>query len=72
MNIKYQQGRPPDTGVYAVRAEDVRQPGSGFLQDYILMWFLGKWWYLGSDAQFRGTVAGWIGPLPRKIDEEEL
>lgn len=65
--IKYSQGDPAAMGVYAVRAEDPMAPGSGLLRDLFLMWSEASWWYLGSDARFRGPVLGWIGPLQRRM-----
>lgn len=64
MKVQYEEiGLPQDTGVYACRVDDPR--GSGLVVDVFLMWFAGRWSYLGSDQNFRGDVHGWIGPLPR-------
>jgi hypothetical protein len=75
MKIQYNTGDPKETGVYAVRAEDVQAPGSGLLRDYFLMRHNKQWWYLGSDSKFRSDVLGWIGPLARRWptpDDEDL
>lgn len=65
--VKYNtEHDPAHTGVYACRVDD--PDGSGLLVDKFLMWFEGRWGYLGSDQRFRGTVFGWVGPLARRLD----
>ena len=58
---------PTEVGVYACRIEDPIAPGSGLLLDVFLMWYDGRWCYLRSDANYRGEVLGWVGPLQRRM-----
>jgi hypothetical protein len=61
--IHYTTGiNPTSVGVYACRVQD-----GDLLKDIFLMWFDGRWGYLGSDQRYRGEVAGWAGPLARKL-----
>lgn len=53
---------PTEIGVYACRVPDM-----GFSKDIFLLWFDGRWSYVGSDQRYRGHVNGWIGPLQRKL-----
>lgn len=62
--LTYQTGTPPAVGVYACRVASLHAPG--WMEDKFLMWHDGRWWYLGSDSQFRDEVY-WIGPLQRKL-----
>lgn len=63
--IKYETETPPSlAGVYACRNLE----SNGILyEDLFLLWMSGNWYYLGSDQKFRGKLAGWIGPLQRKM-----
>lgn len=56
---------PTESGVYACRIPSDDMPG--FYEDKFLMFFDGKWVYIGSDQKYRGTVSGWVGPLQRKM-----
>lgn len=56
---------PTETGVYACRVTDPLNPD--LLMDVFLMRMEGTWWYLRSDAKFRDTVHGWVGPLRRRL-----
>jgi hypothetical protein len=64
--LAYTQGQDPTTtGVYACR---VPHPvATNITEDKFLIWFDGRWRYLGSDQNYRGEVAGWVGPLPRRL-----
>lgn len=60
-------GKPTEPGVYACRipAESSMAYGSfQLIVDAFFSWD-GKWWYPSSDAQYRGIVLSWVGPLPR-------
>lgn len=61
--VTYNTGEPEEVGVYACRVPMAESPG--LHEDEFLMWFNGSWGYLGSDARYRGTVIGWVGPLQR-------
>ncbi len=66
-NLKVQQGDSPDaTGMYIVFTES--PIGDDFTDRKLLMFMKGdtpkNWWYPGSDQSFRGTIYGYIGPLP--------
>lgn len=63
--MKYNTGTPTKTGVYACVVDDSRDPNGLLTTDKFLIYYNG-WSYPGSDQKFRGTVYGWIGPLPRK------
>jgi hypothetical protein len=68
--IAYQTGTPPKTGIYACRVpfDAMERPeNSRLMRDEFLLWYDGRWSYTGSDQIYRGTVLGWIGPLPRPI-----
>lgn len=67
--VTYNAGTPTETGVYACRVPCDDMPG--FFEDKFLMWFSGKWGYIGSDQNYRGEVAGWIGPLQRKLKGQQ-
>jgi hypothetical protein len=59
---------PTETGVYACRVELYRhRESSGLFEDVFLMWLWGRWNRLGSDQPWRHPVAGWAGPLRRKL-----
>jgi hypothetical protein len=64
--IKYNTGKPPVTGVYAIRTET---PVPGLLEDLFLLWDndLKRWYHCGSDQGYRKEVKYWIGPLQRKL-----
>ena len=66
MIVEYETGRPTEVGVYACRVE-VGDPGMGLYEDRFLFWHENKWWYPSSDAQYRGPVYYWIGPLRRQM-----
>jgi hypothetical protein len=57
---------PTETGVYACRVPHETMPDL-FKEDIFLLWMKGRWSYPGSDQYYRGHVAGWIGPLQRRI-----
>lgn len=64
--IRYTTGQDPaEQGVYACRVPMDRTPA--MYTDVFLMWFEGRWSHLGSDQRYRGEVAGWIGPLQRRM-----
>lgn len=64
--VTYSTAKTPEfNGVYACRVDDEMIPG--FLKDVFLMWFDGRWSYLGSDQRYRSEVKGWVGPLQRKL-----
>jgi hypothetical protein len=68
--IAYQTGTPPKTGIYACRVpfDAMERPENNrLMRDEFLLWYDGRWSYCGSDQIYRGTVLGWIGPLPRPI-----
>ena len=68
--INYEtQGDPLKSGVYACRIPSEALPG--LCEDKFLMWYQGKWGYLGSDLWYRGKVVGWLGPLPRVHELKE-
>lgn len=54
---------PEQAGVYACRVPDEVTP---FVNDIFLSWDEDKWCYPGSDIAYRGSVHGWVGPLPRE------
>jgi hypothetical protein len=54
---------PSETGIYACKVDHKFIPN--LTSDEFLMWFEGRWGYVGSDQFYRGEVYGWIGPLPR-------
>lgn len=60
--VTYNTGEPEEVGVYACR---VPMELPGLHTDIFLFWINGKWGYLGSDQNYRGTVVGWVGPLQR-------
>lgn len=65
--IKYDTDiEPTKNGVYACRVPCNQV--DGLYEDEFLMWFDGRWSYIGSDQRYRGRVAGWIGPLQRRMD----
>lgn len=35
-----------------------------FAKTVFLMWMENRWWLRGSDAQYRGVVYGFAGPVP--------
>ena len=51
---------PDQNGCYVVY-EDVYAP---YARKVFLTFYNGKWGYTGSDQQFRGTIIGYIGPMP--------
>lgn len=64
--IKYSiEQDPTENGVYACR---VVVGSSPFFEDIFLLRMDGQWWHLGSDCKYRRDVAGWIGPLQRKMN----
>ena len=64
--IRYNESDDPtESGVYACRVPSDHCPG--LYTDIFLMWMDGKWGYLGSDQRYRGHVAGWVGPLQRRM-----
>lgn len=63
--IPYNTGTPTEVGVYACRVLVHDIPG--LFDDIFLIWVDGKWGYCGSDQKYRGSVAGWVGPLQRKM-----
>lgn len=65
--IYYTQGKPTETGVYAVRVEDPLM-GLPWKEDKFLMWHEGKWWHLRSTQSYRGEVLGFAGPLSRSME----
>lgn len=65
--VTYNTGKPTERGVYAVRVPHDTIPD--MLMDKFLIWFDGKWGYLGSDMNYRGKVLGWLGPLQRKLPQ---
>jgi len=68
--VNYSTGTPTETGVYATRINHTSY-GSSFLLDQFLLWYEGRWWYLGSDQRCRYEVRGWVGPLQRKMADED-
>lgn len=60
---------PTENGVYACRVPRVNVPG--LYEDEFLMWYDGRWGYLGSDQRYRGEVFGWIGPLQRRMSSND-
>lgn len=56
---------PIKNGVYACRVPCNKV--DGLYEDKFLMWFDGRWSHIGSDQRYRGIVAGWIGPLQRRM-----
>lgn len=69
--ICYESGTPELTGVYACRVPyNGVDKDSGLLEDIFLTWFEEAWWYMSSDAKYRGEVLGWVGPLQRKMESK--
>lgn len=63
--VEYDRGAPTEHGVYACRVRDDLCPH--LLKDIFLLWYEGRWSYLGSDQWFRDDVLGFVGPLARKL-----
>lgn len=61
---------PAQNGLYVAYVDpDMDVPFSAKL---LLMWMDGRWGYPGSDQNYRGTVYGWVGPLPAmRLSEPE-
>jgi hypothetical protein len=62
--VTYNIGEPIESGVYACRVP--RDLLEGLYEDIFLLWHRGRWSYLGSAENYRGTVPAWIGPLKRR------
>jgi len=60
--MKISDGEPPRPGLYVAYISENFQ--SRFLEKKLLVYYGGSWTYSGSDQKCRGTVYGWIGPLP--------
>lgn len=61
MELKVAIGNPRIDGMYVAYVEGIIEP---YTKRELLMWVYGVWSYPGSDQKYRGTIYGWIGPLP--------
>lgn len=61
--IGYTEGdTPAEAGKYVCWVNpDINIP---YAKQIFLMWMDEKWWYTGSDAQYRDVVYGFAGPIP--------
>jgi hypothetical protein len=67
-SIAYSTEPPRAVGVYACRV--IGESGVDQLEDKFLIWVNSRWHYATADGNgpaYRGTVFGWIGPLPRRL-----
>ncbi len=55
-------GNPRNIGLYVAYVDP--ELDIPYAKKTLLLWIDGKWGYPGSDQNYRGTVHGWIGPLP--------
>lgn len=56
-----QNGKPAANGVYVAYVSDELQ--SEYAERLLLTFYEGAWSYPLSDATYRGTVYGWVGPI---------
>jgi len=62
--VHYQTGLPEHAGVYACRIPIVPP---AIWEDRFMFFDGADWWYISSDARYRGEVEYWIGPLQRRM-----
>lgn len=57
-----QQGDPSENGLYVAYVDP--RLDIPFADKKLMVYLDGEWSHMGSPEKYRGTVYGWIGPLP--------